>query len=453
MIARLFKHHARGSSVAGLSYRGLVIVLFGLSLCHTAGAQPSPKPKSQMPPYPAGNTSTKKTPDIKVKEGATEGIPGMHKGVPGKHQKVAPGKHQGTPGEHKGVPGKHKTQPPKMPSQGPVVGGATGNLAFLIDVQDPSGLCASVPRVLVTSTTGKAEKCTLKNNGKPPDQKKDDKIYTGAIHKINGSNLATVLVKSGDNEWLVKVSSDKALNSERIILKLSAGGKVSHSFVSKPSTESGTPPPPSPNKQGPQPDQPLGKTGTTASEETGSSSSGIGPLVITAITAVVLICIVLFFKRRKRPQGVALEVEIATGVFPPRRLESEQVGELLAGPLAGHRVVLVGDPEAHEESVEGGVIRCLSDFPFPDELVVAIERLAVTPGLPVALLVTHQDRLPKSSAMDPLDVLAEEVEGRFPLWVVDGFEDWEAFESALAEEEEADASTPQDQAPPPEDGG
>ncbi len=95
----------------------------------------------------------------------------------------------------------------------------------------------------------------------------------------------------------------------------------------------------------------------------------------------------------------------------------------------------------------------MSDFPFPDELVVAIERHAVTPGLPVALLVTHQDRLPRASAMDPLEMLDEEVEGRFPLWVVDGFEDWEPLETAPAHEGKANESTTKDQSSSSEDPG
>ena len=112
---------------------------------------------------------------------------------------------------------------------------------------------------------------------------------------------------------------------------------------------------------------------------------------------------------------------------PPRRLESEQIAKLLAGPLVGHRVVLVGDLKVPAD----GIIRCLSKYPLPNALVRSIERLAVTPGLPLALLVTDPDRLARANAMDPVDMLAEEVDGRFPLWVVDGFEDWEALEDAL----------------------
>ena len=179
----------------------------------------------------------------------------------------------------------------------------------------------------------------------------------------------------------------------------------------------------------------------------------MGPLIITAIAAVAMICILLYFKRRKRPKRVKLEGGIATGVFQPMRLEADQVQQLLTGPLADHRVVIVGDVDTPRRRRKSELFRCLSDFPLPDELVVAIERHAVTPGLPVALLVTHQDRLPRASAMDPLEMLDEEVEGRFPLWVVDGFEDWETFETVAADEKKAEPSETRDQPPSPEDQG
>jgi len=350
-----------------------------------------------------------------------------------------PGTKEGKPSQ--GVPGKLPT-PPKLAKK-KKVSRAYNRLAFLVEIQDPSGLMKNTPQFLATSTTGRTEKGITRNDGKPPDPKQNDRNFTGPIHKFAGTELSSILIQSGELKWLIKVDSDEAVGAERIIIVLAKNGKTSHSFVLPPNLKTGGTPPTA-TKTGPTPQPHI--DGGPENDGTISSLNRIGPLIITAITAVVWICIVLFFKRRKRSLGVRLEGEVAKGVFPPRRLESEQIPELLAGPLAGHRVVMVDDRETPEKTPGDGVIRCLSDFPLPDALVVAVERLAVTPGLPVALLITAQDRLTRASNMNPLERLAEEVDYRFPLWAVDGLKDWEALETAPAHEEEANASTPQDQA-------
>ena len=70
------------------------------------------------------------------------------------------------------------------------------------------------------------------------------------------------------------------------------------------------------------------------------------------------------------------------------------------------------------------VFPCQERAPLPVELVRAVERLAVEPGPPVALLLTAPDLLDTPGPGDPLVDLVREVGGRFPLWVVGAPTGW-----------------------------
>lgn len=396
-IIRMFTQPARRNAMSTPRLWGLTFILLNLALCHNAGAQPAPKPKGQI--APSKGTKKPASPDL-IDEKST-------------------------------------------PST------TSSKLAFLLEIRDSSGLMKMVPQIRATSIKGKSVNSDVNDSGKPPDQTKGDNIYTGPIHQVEGKDLATILVTAGELMWLIKVDPNKSANSDRIVIQLQKKDKASYLFKSRQGAKRpGTPPANSQPSATPSNSQP----GATPSKSTGASSpsnstpgaapkphrtttsrKGAWPMIVAAITAVVLICIALYMRRRNRQLILELEGGVATGVFPPRRLESEQIAELLAGPLSGHRVVTLGDLETTSDHV----IRCLSKHPLPDSLVRAIERLAVTPGQPLALLIVDPDQLVGANALDPLEMLAEEVEGRFPLWVVDGFEDWEALEDAPPPEGEA----------------
>ena len=426
MIIGMFAQPVRRNAISTPRLWGLTFILFYLAPCHIAGAQPAPKPKGQIAPYPGSKAPTKAA---------------LPKKTPSSDNKAKVG------GPSQG--GSEKPASPGQIVKKPASSNTSSKLAFLLEIRDSSGLMKMVPQVVATSAKGKTVNSDVIDNGKPPDQTKGDNTYTGPIHQVEGKDLASILITAGELEWLIKVDSNNSTNADRIVIQLQKKGKASYLFKSRQGAKRpGTPPSnskpgatPSNSKPGANPSNskpganPSNVTPGDAPKPNKTAKSGKvpWPMIVAAITAVVLICIAFYMRRRNRQLILELEGGVATGIFPPRRLESEQIAALLAGPLAGHRVVTLGALETSSDAV----IRCMSKYPLPDSLVRAMERLAVTPGQPLALLVTDPDQLAGSNAMDPLEMLAEEVEGRFPLWVVDGFEDWEALEDAPPPEEEA----------------
>ena len=117
----------------------------------------------------------------------------------------------------------------------------------------------------------------------------------------------------------------------------------------------------------------------------------------------------------------------------PTRLRTEDVAEALSGPLKDYRVVILGElvdaeGRALELDEQGlNIVRCLEDAPLPEELVTAVERTAALGGPPPALLVTDAGRLDRPGPPDPVISLDRRVAARFPLWIVNGPQDWQAW--------------------------
>jgi len=122
----------------------------------------------------------------------------------------------------------------------------------------------------------------------------------------------------------------------------------------------------------------------------------------------------------RRPRGDCRLDTAAEAPTPPRRLAAADLTSAVRGPLANHRLVVLGELEEPLPHV----IPCRDRAPLPQELVRAVERLAVVPGPSVGLLLTRPDLLDEAGPGDPLERLAAEIDGRFPLWVVDGPDRW-----------------------------
>lgn len=99
--------------------------------------------------------------------------------------------------------------------------------------------------------------------------------------------------------------------------------------------------------------------------------------------------------------------------IPSRTVEPHALGGLVEGALADHRWVVVGPvPEAMAHVVH---YRCADSRPVPEELVAAVEDLAVRDGGPVALLVTDAEQLGRAGRRKPREDLERWVDDRFPL--------------------------------------
>ena len=126
--------------------------------------------------------------------------------------------------------------------------------------------------------------------------------------------------------------------------------------------------------------------------------------------------------RRRRP---AARLSIAgKEAAPPQALSTSTLEEALTGPLKQYRVVVLGATPIHLPNLT----YCDECPLLPDELLAAAERLSLSAGPPVALLVTEPDCLEQAGTADPVVRLARQLRGRCSLWVVGGPEDWPSWE-------------------------
>ena len=161
----------------------------------------------------------------------------------------------------------------------------------------------------------------------------------------------------------------------------------------------------------------------------------LGPgYVLWAVTFVTLalgfsVTVALSGRRPRAAARLAAPGESQT--VAPTRLSSEDVAQALQGPLKDYRVVLLGDLMGEAgEADEENLVRCVEQSPLPEELVVAVERIAAVSGPPPALLVTDAQLLDRPGPPDPLISLDRRVASRFPLWVVDGPPNWQTWPEA-----------------------
>jgi hypothetical protein len=105
----------------------------------------------------------------------------------------------------------------------------------------------------------------------------------------------------------------------------------------------------------------------------------------------------------------------------PRSIPRGGLDALLTAELKEYRVIVVGEPG----DSAGAHASCPLPAVSPVALVAAVEREAARAGGPVALLIIDAGRVTQDGRRPPLDDLNGRVGGRFPLWVVDGPEDWQ----------------------------
>ena len=326
---------------------------------------------------------------------------------------------------------------------------AKGRPGFLLQIYDPKRYLKKPPTVTLKGSMGSARKVKPADSGKiqHSDVAKGDRIFS-APAPFFPDGVVNIKIKSERRSWKTKVRIDPEQAQALVFLQLFADGKVKE----VPRDVVGKPLPPGHVPWGRRPTTGLGRnlgevrpviptvTRTTRpkSQTGGGANLGSG-FVLWALAFVTLglgMAITLALTGR-RPRGAARLAVAAGEAVDPVHLDAGQVAAALTGPLAGHRVVLLGPAPDH-----GGdaVVSCLEENPLPDELVTAVERLAVSDGPPVALLVTDPEQLDRAGPTDPVLSLGKRVARRFPLWVVDGPEQWSAWgktaENAEGAEEE-----------------
>jgi hypothetical protein len=145
-------------------------------------------------------------------------------------------------------------------------------------------------------------------------------------------------------------------------------------------------------------------------------------LVLFGAIGVGLAHAVVRFGRRP-VGGSRLSPGPAPGEAPTERFDAPQLPVLLDALEGERRVVVLGPVP----SPRAWLLHVEDHAPLPQELVLAVERLAARDGLPVALVITDPSRL---DGPEPIPELARLVARRFPLWVQSGPADWRVWDGA-----------------------
>ena len=271
---------------------------------------------------------------------------------------------------------------------------------FLLKVEDPSAFLGDEAKVVLTGPEGTTT-ATVRDDGTMPDAIAGDRAYSVSVSERLGSPV-TAVITGGDSRWEGTVELDLESDKPEIHLMLRAGG-VAETFESdlelspvSVGDHSDAPPPP-------------------------GVDPGIGiwlwGFLFLGVGLGVGIAVV---RLGRRPTAASALEGVPGRREAPRRVEPADLAAALAGPLAGTRLAVLGTLRWPPENA----IPCVEQAPLPVELVRAVERLAVEPGPPVALLLTAPDLLDRPGPGDPVVELAREVGGRFPLWVVGGPQGW-----------------------------
>ncbi len=258
-----------------------------------------------------------------------------------------------------------------------------------VQLQDPRGQVKSGLQASVRGSTGTQMQVRFRNDGQPPDLEALDTIHTTAFPMADTS--MTLTLTSAGETWEVETSVDQSSANPVVTLHLGPNGGlvVVQEEGSRPSD----------------------------SQTSTSSSSGSGVWVWGGLFLGVGVGLGLGLRwiGRRPARAVALSGLPQRDPIALNSLARGGLDELLTGPLAAHRVIVVGDPG----DCAGAHAVCADLAISPVELVSAVEREAAAEGGPVALLVIDPARIVQDGRRPPLQDLDLRVGGRFPVWLVD----------------------------------
>jgi hypothetical protein len=303
---------------------------------------------------------------------------------------------------------------------------ARAERGLLVQVQDSERVLGTEVVVRLTGTSGDVRTLQAADDGNIPDVSAGDGVWTAPLPSVRDTS-GTVRVESGGRSW--ELSTELPMSDEKPFLRLavSADGSIREASEPLPGTGGGgggaggefRPLSAMGNGGGAQMSmqQPMQQSTPVPTQSLIFPSALGGATIGLAVGALALRAL------RVRPVRLVAPQSAPT---PPVRLSADQVADALAGPLAGMRVVCLGPAPNGAR-----VIRPEERGALPAELVAAVERLAATPGPSPALLITDPGALDRTGRAPPARVLARAVDGRFPLYVVDGPEEWAAYVPAV----------------------
>ena len=377
---------------------------------------------------------------------------------------------KGKPVPPPGIPG---TTPPAGTPANPPPPRAKGESIFLVKLKNKVAKMTKDPTVQLTDAKGQTRTVFPKDEGKDSDEVAGDGGYSIPVTwKFPGKDTSLkVVVTVGSEKWTGAAKVDIDTKYPALFLSLRDKGKLTQEtgativgggpgeegkggprpFVAAKGVK-GAPPgkaikgvPPGKVAKGVPPVK--GQEGASLiheSKEGWSADATSSSLRNKAIWLIVGawgftflgfgLAALLGFLRRKQSQPAPLQITRQPAAVAPTRLEVDAVSAALAGPLKDRRVVVYGAlPDGQAASIQ-----CTEKDVQPEELVRAVELVASSEGAPVALLVVEHDLLDVSSK-DPVGKeLAELVDGRFPLWVVGGLQEWQTWSAAPAQTAESE---------------
>ena len=323
---------------------------------------------------------------------------------------------------------------------------SASHFAFMLKIYDPEKFLSDDVKVKVIGIkSGEMIEEIATDTGGAADEDAGDRIFSTLINRATEAELKLEL-GSGGKRWDTKVTLEyKVGRPINVVLALGKNGEVKRTtlnrILSQRSSITVAPTAGGSTSTKESPGANLGDSaeGASAGEDTSgngedSTSRKEGWLLqALGFTALGFLLAAISRFSRHRGQRMArldLDQENAEPVLPAR-LDASQVPALLAGPLARHRVVLIG-PDL--DTPADNIIRCLDSETSPEELVRAVEAMSVRAGLPPALLVADTEQLYSPITGNPATHLAQRVARRFPLYVVDGPSAWRAWVQGSSKE-------------------
>ena len=320
----------------------------------------------------------------------------------------------------------------------PANSGSITNYAFMLKVYDPDRHLGDEVKIKVIGVkSGGMTEEIARDKGGAGDEDPGDRIFSALVNMATETELKLEL-SSGANRWDTTVSLEvRPGRPINVVLALGAPGQLKHTTLNKvfnlrhgnkfktargKSTKKNAF-----TKKGPSRTH-FRSTGDGASAANSPTGDEKGWLLkaVGFTTLGFLLALITRLTRRREQRKALLDIDLETVEHVlPARLEEDQVPALLAGPLAAHRVVLLGPDLAPPTD---NIIRCLDSSTSPEELVRAVEAMAVRSGLPPALLVSDTEQLSSPITGNPATHLAQRVARRFPLYVVNGPSAWRAWD-------------------------
>jgi len=285
-----------------------------------------------------------------------------------------------------------------------LVGLALADLRVL--VHDVDKVFTNAPGVDLRCADGTYAQVWLRDDGNAPDGQRDDGVWSGSA-AVTGAGPVDVAVRWSGGSAAAAVPTWDDGQGPVAWVALDDGSVTA--------VPEGTELPASDDDEGATAEE----GGTGAEGGRGRTPGGLAGGVIGLTTTALLILAVAWLRPRPPLRAAA---STWTRV-PPRRMTARDLPTVLAGPLAGHRVIVVA------ARAPPGTIACDEDGVLPEEVVAWVEHLAAAPGGPVALVVLEPGRLERSWRRESYRDLAGRIAGRFPLYGVDGPVEWAAATS------------------------